>query len=154
MALACDTRGNGQIVGVDQCTVAELLAVSPLGGWWTEVVMVAQGRGERTGETRALDGTQGAWMSQTLGGLEATGFDRFTQCQELGCSVPYQGHEDAPLPSTTAAKAPHDVLQLLGERLGLAPKDRGAAAGLLRARCDERKGFLCAFYRVVASVPR
>jgi hypothetical protein len=154
MALAFDNRGNGQIVGVDQFPVAELLAVGQPGGLLTDVVMVAHGRGERTGETLALDCTQGACMSQTLGGLEAKGFDRFTQCQKLVFGLPYQCHEDSPLPSTTAAKAPHDFLQLLVERLGLAPEDRGAATGLLRDSFDDLKGFFCALYSVVASVTR
>jgi hypothetical protein len=134
--------------------VAELLALGQPGRLLPAVVMVAHGRGQRMRETLALTFTQGACVAQTLGGLEAQGFDRGTQYQELGFGLPYQSHEDAPLPSTTAAEAPHDFFQLLVGCLALAPEDRGAAARLLRDRVDEFKSFFCALYSVVASVPR
>ena len=54
IALAFDNGGNGGIVGIDQFTVAELLALGQPGGLFTDVVMVVHRRGERQGETLTL----------------------------------------------------------------------------------------------------
>ena len=70
------------------------------------------------------------------------------------CGLPYQGHEDAPWPSTTAAKAPQDFFQCRVARLDWAREAGGAAARLLRDRVEECQRFFCAFYSVVASVTR
>src|SRR5262247_483988 len=54
IALAFDNRSNGGIVGIDQFTVAELLAVGKPCGLLPDVFMVAHRRGERQSETLAL----------------------------------------------------------------------------------------------------
>jgi hypothetical protein len=95
------------------------------------VLMVAHGRGERQRETLALAFTQGECVGKILDGLEAKSFDRFTQFQELVLGLPYQCHEDSPLTSTTAAKAPHNLCEFLREVARLALELGGPAAALL-----------------------
>src|SRR5437660_5614580 len=58
------------------------------------------------------------------------------------------------LPPTLAAKAPHHLLQVLLEALGLTRERCGSAVALLCDVCDEFEGFFCALYSVVASVTR
>ena len=63
-------------------------------------------------------------------------------------------HEAMPLAATTAAKAPHDLGELLCQGLGVALAGRRPAAALLDDVVDDRERFFCAFYSVVASVTR
>ena len=54
IALAFDNRSNGGIVGIDQFTMAELVAVGKPCGLLPDVFMVAHCRGESQSETLAL----------------------------------------------------------------------------------------------------
>ena len=69
--LALDNRGNGEIVGLDQLTVAELLAVGKPCRLLPEVVMVAHRRGERQRETLTLRLAQADRVFEAFLGLEA-----------------------------------------------------------------------------------
>ena len=66
----------------------------------------------------------------------------------------HQRHEDAPLTSATAAKAPHDLGEGVLQVLGLVAEWDGPAVALLRDVGDERKRFFCALSSGVASVTR
>ena len=93
-------------------------------------------------------------MFEVLLGLEAQGFDGFPQCKELLFGLTHQRHEDATLPSTTAAKAAHDLSEGVLQALGLVLELGSPAVALLRDVVDERERFFCALYSVVASVTR
>jgi hypothetical protein len=54
IALAFEDGRDGEIVGIDQFTVTEFLAVDEPCGLLADVRMVAQRRGERIGATLAL----------------------------------------------------------------------------------------------------
>lgn len=154
IALAFEDGSHGEIVGIDQLTVLEFLAVGEPGGLLADVRMVAQRLGARLGETLALGLAQGRRLSQEVLRLLSQRGDGLAKLQELVFRVTYQFHEDLALTTTLAAKAPHDFGQLLVEPLGLPCEARGTVAALLRDGCDERKGFFCALYSVVASVTR
>ena len=53
----------------------------------------------------------------------------------------HERHEHAPLPSTAAAKATHDLGEGVFQVLGLAVELGGPAAPLLRDVVDERERF-------------
>jgi hypothetical protein len=78
IALAFDNRGNGEIIGVDQFTVAELLAMGQLGRLFPDEGMVVHCRRERKGETYTLGLRQRMCLFEVLFGLQANGFDGFT----------------------------------------------------------------------------
>ena len=123
--------GNGGIVGIDQWTVAELLALGQPCELFTDVFMVAHRRGEDKGETLTLGLTQGERLVEVLFGLDGTGFDRLPECKELLCSVSHQLDEDMPLAATASAKTTHDLCEFLREASGLA-LERGAPVTALR----------------------
>ena len=154
ITLAFNNRGNGGIVGVDQFTVVELLAVGKPCRLLPDVVMVAHRRGERQRETLTLRLAQGDRVFEALLGLEASGLNGLTQCKELVFGLTHQRHEDAPLPSATATKAPHDLGEGVLQVLGLVVEWDGPAVARLRDVGDERKHFFCALDSVVASVTR
>lgn len=111
-------------------------------------------RGELTGKPRALRILQTRRLLKTLLGLSAIGVDRFPQCQELLCSVANELDEDVTLTTATAAKASHHFFAFLPEVLSLALELGRPATALLSDVRDEFEAFFCAFYSVVASVPR
>jgi len=154
MTLAFDNRGHGSIVGMDQLTVAELLAVGKPGRLWLDVVMLAHRRGERKRETLTLRRAPGERVCEACLGLEASGLHGFTQCQERLCGLTHPRHEDATLTSTTAATAPPDCGEGVLQVVGLAVELGGPAVARRRAVGEERARCLCAFYSVVASVTR
>ena len=80
--------------------------------------------------------------------------DGLPQCQELPFGVALELHVDMPLAATAAAKAPHDLRELLFQVLSLALEGRRPAATLLDNVLDECERFFCALYSVVASVTR
>jgi hypothetical protein len=116
-----------------------------------DVVMGAQRRGERQRETRTLRLPQGARGFEAFLGLEAEGLHGLTQCKERLFGLTHARHEDAPVTSATAAKAPHDLGEGVLQVWGLVVEWEGPAGALLREVGDERKRFFGAFYRVVAS---
>ena len=120
IALAFEQRGNGGIRGIDQFAVAALLALGQLGGVCPDVGMVAHRCGERQEETLALGLPQG---------------------KELLFGLTHQGHAHASLPSTAAAKTPHDLCEGVLQVLGVAVELGGPAAALLRDGVDELTRF-------------
>ena len=85
--------------------------------------------------------TQGERVLEAFLGLQAQGCDRFTQCKELLFGLTHQRHENAPLTSTAAAKAPHDLCEGVFQVLGLAVELGGPVAALLRDMVDELERF-------------
>jgi hypothetical protein len=116
--------------------------------------MAAQRRVACLGDALALGVAQSRRLVQELWGVLSKGSNRLAKLQELVLRLTHEVHKDLALPTALAAKAPHDFVQRLLDRLGLPCEPRGAAAALLRDGCDERKGFFCALYSVVASVTR
>ena len=98
-------------------------------------------------------GQMGRAVDAVLCGLGQGGNGATTLSQRL-FRVAYQRHEDFALPPALAAKATHDLLEILVERTGLRCQ-RGGSRGTLRgALLDELEDFFCALYKVVASVTR
>jgi hypothetical protein len=153
-ALACDTGGNRGVVGMDQLTGRELVAVGKAGGGLADVLLVVHGRGQRQGETLALGRTQGKRLVEALFGLEATPGAGSPQCQAWVCGVPDPLHADAPLASPAAAETPHDLFACLRQASRLALERGGAGAALLGEVGDELEGGFGALYRGVAAVTR
>src|SRR5215813_702912 len=58
IALAFDDGRNGEIVGIDQFTVPQFLALSEPSGLLADVRMTVQGRLERLGDSLALSVTE------------------------------------------------------------------------------------------------
>ena len=154
IALAFEDGSDREIIGIDQFTVTQFLAVREQGGLLADVGMAAQGRVERLSDTLALGVPECRGLGQEMLGLLPQGWNGLAKLQELRFRLAHQLYKDLALPTTLAAKTSHDFFQFLVERLGLACENRGAAAVLLRDGCDALKNFLCAFYRVVASVTR
>ena len=141
IALAFEDGRNGQVVGIDQFTVTQFLAVGEPCGLLADVGMAAEHGGERLGDTLALGLTQCRRVVQEVLGLLPKRSDGLSQVQKLLFGVTHQCHKDLTLPPALAAKASHDFGQFLVERLGLTREACGAAAALLCDVCDERKGF-------------
>ena len=154
MTLAFKDGRDGEIVGIDEFTVPEFLAVGEPGGLCADMGMVAHGRGERLGDTLALGIAQRRRLGQEVLRLLPQGGNGLTKLEELLFRVAHQSHKDMALASALAAKAPHDFGEFLVECLRLTREDRGAAAARLCDMGDERKRFFCALYSVVASVTR
>jgi len=141
IALAFEDGGNSGIVGVHDFTVAELFALGELGGLLAEVRMTAHRRVERIGQTLARGGAQRCRVRKEVLGLLPKRGDGFAKLQELLFSVAHQCHEDVPLPSALATKAPHDFFEFLLEALGLALELRGPAAAPLGDAFNQLEGF-------------
>ena len=121
--------------------MAELFALGELGGLLADVRMPAQRRAERLGQTLARGVAQrGRLPKERLGLLPKCG-DGLAQLQELLFRVAHQFHEDVPLSSTLAPKAPHDFFELLVQALGLVRERRGPAAAVLCAMFNQFEGF-------------
>lgn len=138
IALAFENRGKGEIVGIDQFTVAQLLALGQPGGLCTDVFMVAHRRGEGKGETLTLGLTQGERLFEALFGLEGKDFDRLAACQKLLFSMSHQLDKDMPLAATASAKTPHDLCEFLCEASGLALECGGPVTALRDDVVDDR----------------
>ena len=145
IALAFEDGRDRQIVGIDEFTVRQCLAMDEPGGLLADVGMVIQGRAERLGETLALPIAQRCRLDQEALGLLPQSGDGLPQLQQFLFCVAHQLHKDLTLPTTLATKAPHDLGQLLLECLGLTPEGRGAAAARLREVFDERQRFFALY---------
>ena len=154
IALAFNNRGNGGIIGLDQFTVAELLALRQPYGLLTDVVMVVHRRGERKRETLALGLTQGDRVFEALFGLEPKGVDGFPQLQELMLGVTDQLHKTRPCPRQLRPKPRMTFFRAcVRSRAWL-----GSWGGRLLHCCAmwamSSSAFFAPLYRVVASVTR
>ena len=154
IALAFEDGSDREIVGIDQFTVRQFLAVGEPCGLLADVGMAAQGGVERFRDTCALGVTQRHGLVQEMLGLLPQGGHRLAKLQEFLFRLAHQFHKDVALPPALAAKAPHHFGQLLVECLGVTREDCGAMAARLRDVCDERQRFFWALYSVVASVTR
>ena len=141
IALAFDNGSNRGIVGIDQFTVAELLALGEPLGLPADVLMGAHRRAQLTGKTRALRLTQRLWLFKTLLGLLGKGFDGLAKFQELLFGLANQLDKDMRVAPAAAAKAPHDFFALLLEALGLLLELGRPAAALLSDVLDEFSRF-------------
>jgi hypothetical protein len=130
-----------EIVGIDQLTVQQLLAMGEPGGLRADVGMAAQCRVERLSDTLALGVTERRRLVQEMLGLLPQCGNGLAKLQELLLRVAHQLYQDPALTTALAAKAPHDFFQLLVELLGLTRENRGSAAALVRDVFDERQRF-------------
>ena len=121
IALPFDDGGNGGIVGIDDFTVAELLALRESLRLLTDVLLGLHRRVQLTGPTLTVGVLKVVGMVKELLCLLSKCLDGLAECQELSFSMAHQCHEDAALPPALAAKTTHDLFQLLLEMLGLAP---------------------------------
>jgi hypothetical protein len=137
IALAFDNGSTSGIVGIDQFTVAELLALGEPRGLPADVLMGAHRRAQLMGKTRALRLTQRLCLFKTLLGLLSEGFDGLAKFQELLFGLANQLDKDMRLAPAAAAKAPHDFFDLLLEALGLLLELGRPAAALLSDVLDE-----------------
>ena len=141
IALAFHDGGDGRIIGIDEFTVAEFFPVGELGGLLTDVRMAAHRHVERLGQTLARGVAQCCRLCKELLGLLLKRIDGLAKLQELLFSVAYQFHEDVPVSSALATKAPHDFFHLLVESVGLALQLRGPAAAPLDDLFNHLEGF-------------
>ena len=141
MALAFEDGSDGEIVGIDELTVAEFFPLGELGGLLADVRMAAQRCVERIGQTLARGVAQRCRLRKELLGLLPKHRDGLAKLQELLFSLAHQFHEDVPLPSALATKATHDFFELLLEALGLALELRGPTAASLGDACHQLESF-------------
>ena len=141
IALAFEDRSKGEIVGIDEFTVAEFFPLGELGGLLPDVRMVAHRRVERIGQTLARGVAQRCRLRQELLRLLLKGDDGLAQLEELLFRLAYQFHEDMSVPAALATKAPHDFFHLLLESVGLALQLRGPAAAPLDDLFNHLEGF-------------
>jgi len=144
MAFAFEERRDGQILGIDALRVAEFFAVGELGGLCADLGMAAHRRAERIDPTLARRVAQRCRLREELLGLVPQRGDGFAQLQELVFRVAHQRHDDVPLPSALATKAPHDFGEFLVQVLGLVREFRGVASASLRDACHQFESFFCA----------
>jgi hypothetical protein len=121
--------------------VAELFTLGELGGLLADVRMTAHRRIACIGQTRARGVAQRGRLPKELLGVLPKGGDGLAKLQELLFRVAHQFHEDVPLPSTLAPKAPHDFFELLLQALSLARELRGPAAAVLCDMFNQFEGF-------------
>jgi hypothetical protein len=141
IALAFEDRRDGEIVGIDEFTVAEFFALGELGGLLADVRMAAHRRVERIGQTLALGVAQSCRLRKAVLGLLPKRGNGLAKLKEVLFSLAHQFHEDLPLPSTLAPKATHDFFELLLQALGLARELRGPAAAPLCDTFNQLEGF-------------
>ncbi len=140
MALTFEEGRDGEIIGLDECGVAEFFALGELGGLCTDVGMAAQRRVERLGQTRARGVAQRCRLREELLGVVPKRGPGLATLQELVFRVAHQLHEDVPWPSAWATKATHDFGEVLVQVLGLVRALRGVASASLRDACPQREG--------------
>ena len=110
IALALDDGRDGEIVGIDQFTVEQCLALGEPGGLLADVGMAAQGRLERRGDPLALGVTERRRLVQEPLGLLPQRGNGCSKLQKLLLRVAHQAHQDSALTTALAAKAPHDFV--------------------------------------------
>ena len=94
-----------------------------------------------TGEPLALGVAQTAREGKEGLYLLPQRVDGLATFEQPPLRLAYQLHEHMALPPTLAAKAPHHLLQVLLEALGLTRERCGSAVALLCDVCDEFEGF-------------
>ena len=141
IALAFEDGSDGEIVGIDQFTVAEFFPLGERGGLRADVRMAAHRRVERIGQTRARGVAQRCRLVKELLGVLPKRGEGLSKRKELLVSLAHQLHEDVPLPSALATKAPHGFFQLLVEVVGLTRELCGSAVALLCHACNQLEGF-------------
>jgi hypothetical protein len=154
VALALEDGGDSAIVGINDCTVGEALARGQSARWLTDGAMGLQGGVEVCCQARArrLAPWRGA-LKAWLGGLGPRGHRHAMRPQRC-CRLADQAHQDVALAPAWPAKAPHDLREVVVQRLGLA-RQRGRWRGAWRRDgFDELEDFCCALSSVAASVTR
>jgi hypothetical protein len=141
MALALDHGSNRGIVGIDKCTVAELLALGEPRGLPADGLMGAHRRAQLPGKTLALGLTQRLCLFKTLLGLVGKGLDGRAKCQELRFGVAHQLDKDMRVAPAAATKAPQDFFALVLEAVGLLLELGRPAAALVCDVLDEFSRF-------------
>jgi hypothetical protein len=123
-------------------------------GWFAAGLLVAHRGGKRQAETLGLSSLQGDGVCAAFLGLEATGFERLTACEELVCRLSHQLDAYLAVSSTAAAKTPPTLCACRREVSGWALELGRPRAPRLGARVEEFERFFCPVYRGVASVTR
>ena len=109
---------------------------------------------ECQGQTLAPCVPQRGHRCEACFGLEPPGGDGLPQRQEVPLGVAHELEEHVAVASPAAAKAPHDLGDLLPSALRVAVEVGHPLATLLGALGDEFERFFGAFYSAVASVTR
>ena len=141
IALAFEDGSDGEIVGIDELTVAEPFPLDEPCGVLVDVRMAVHRRVERLGETLTRGVAERRRLGKELLGVLPQRGDGLSQFQKLLFRLAHQFHEDVPLPSALAAKASHDFFQLLVEALGLVREYRGPAAAPRGDACNQIERF-------------
>ena len=121
IALAFHNGGNRGIVGIDDFTVTQTLALGQAARLLADLVMRFDGGAQIACQALLSGGAQMGGLVEGLLCFLRELSDGAADLQELPCGVAYQFHEDLALPPALATKAAHDllegVLKLLGLRL-------------------------------------
>ena len=119
VALAFADRGNGGIVGIDDFTAGQGLAVGEVPRLGGDLLMGGQGRGQRGVPARPLVRRQlGGALYLRLRGL-CQRHHRLARRQQLRFRLAHQTHKDFPLAPALPPKAAHNLSELLEVLLGL-----------------------------------
>jgi hypothetical protein len=141
LALPFDEGGHGGLVGLDDLTGAELLALGESPRVRADVRLGLHRRVHLTGQTLTVGVLQVVGVLQELLGLLAKSWDGLAACKERSCRLAPHCHADAALPPALTAKTTHDLVPLLVELLGWAPYVEGSTTASLGETCDELKSF-------------
>lgn len=120
IALALHHWGNGGIVGIDDFTVGQLLALGQPSGLGADLLMRLLGCAQCACQALPLGCAQMGRLLEGLVCLLRQCSDGAIQFSQLRFGVAHQLHEDFALTSALATKAVHDFLQIVLECLGLA----------------------------------
>jgi hypothetical protein len=154
IALAFHDGGNGGIVRIDDFTVTQSFALRQPLRLFTDVLLRRQRRAQGAGQALARRRVQMGRRLEGLLRLLRQHPNGHPKLQKLRFGLAHQLHEDFALPPALAAKAVHDLLEVLLEGVGMGLQRCGARGALLRNVRDEVEDFFCALYSVVASVTR
>jgi hypothetical protein len=154
IAFAFDDGGNGGVIRIDDFTLGELFALGEALRLLGDLPMRVAGGFQVTKQALTLRLTQGAVLVQERFGVLAPGLYVTAQVQQVLFGLTHQCDEDLALAPALTAKASHDLLQGLVQRMSRGLQSRGWDRALLAEALDEVQEFFWALYSVVASVTR
>ena len=154
IALAFANGGHGGIVGIDDFPVGQLFAVGQSSRLCTDLLMRPLRCAQVACQALPLGRAQRGRVLEGLLRLQRQRGDGAAHLQQLCFRLAHQLHEDFALPPALSAKAAHDFLQVVLDRVRLGRQRGGSLGALLRDVVNEVEDFFCALYRVVASVTR
>jgi hypothetical protein len=144
VAFALEDGGNSAIVGIDDFAVAQPLALSQPTRLFADIVMGLQRGLQVASQAFALAlGEMGRAQEALLCGLGQRGKGA-AKFQKLLFSLTHQADEDVPLAPALAAKAAHDLLEVVVQHVGVALQCGRLRGALRRDGLDELEDFFCA----------